>query len=114
MDIIAKKFSNGQTISLNDHSKYVADKSLELFDSIVTEKGNNIEVFRELLYLSALFHDIGKCSKSFQDYILGKKTEETFPHNYCGYIYFNNLISFSIFFNQYKKIIGKIILYHPI
>lgn len=62
MDLIAKKFSNGQTISLNDHSKYVADKSLELFDNIVTEKGNNIEVFRELLYLSALFHDIGKCS----------------------------------------------------
>lgn len=112
MDIIAKKFSNGQTISLNDHSKYVADKSLELFDSIISEKGNNIEVFRELLYLSALLHDIGKCSKSFQDYILGKKTEETFPHNYCGYIYFNILISFSIFFNEYKNIIGKIILYH--
>lgn len=112
MGIIAKKFSNGQTISLNDHSKYVADKSLELFDSIIIEKGNNIEVFRELLYLSALLHDIGKCSKSFQDYILGKKTEETFPHNYCGYIYFNNLISFSIFFNEYKNIIGKIILYH--
>lgn len=112
MDIIAKKFSNGQTISLIDHSKYVADKSLELFDSIIIEKGNNIEVFRELLYLSALLHDIGKCSKSFQDYILGKKTEETFPHNYCGYIYFNSLINFSIFFNEYKNIIGKIILYH--
>lgn len=102
MDIIAKKFSNGQTISLIDHSKYVADKSLELFDSIVTEKGSSINFIRELLYLSALFHDIGKCSKSFQDYIRKSNTEETFPHNFYGYIYFNNLISFSTF-NEYKR-----------
>lgn len=36
IDLIGKNFSNGQTISLIDHSKYVADKSLELFDSIVS------------------------------------------------------------------------------
>lgn len=110
IDLIGKKFSNGQTISLIDHSKYVADKSLELFDSIIIEKGNNIEVFRELLYLSALFHDIGKCSKSFQDYIRKSDAEETFPHNFYGYVYFNSLIQLT--FNWYNKIIGKVILYH--
>lgn len=110
IDLIGKKFSNGQTISLIDHSKYVADKSLELFDSIVTEKGSSINFIRELLYLSALFHDIGKCSKSFQDYIRESDAEETFPHNFYGYVYFNNLIQLT--FNWYNKIIGKVILYH--
>lgn len=110
IDLIGKKFSNGQTISLIDHSKYVADKSLELFDNIVTEKGSSINFIRELLYLSALFHDIGKCSKSFQDYIRESDAEETFPHNFYGYVYFNNLIQLT--FNWYNKIIGKVILYH--
>ena len=111
IDLIGKKFSNGQTISLIDHSKYVADKSLELFDNIVTEKGSSINFIRELLYLSALFHDIGKCSKSFQDHIRNSNTEETFPHNFYGYVYFNNLIQLTNS-NGYKKIIGKVILYH--
>lgn len=110
IDLIGKKFSNGQTISLIDHSKYVADKSLELFDNIVTEKGSSINFIRELLYLSALFHDIGKCSKSFQDYIRKSDAEETFPHNFYGYVYFNSLIQLT--FNWYNKIIGKVILYH--
>lgn len=104
-ELIAKNY-NDKTISLYDHSIQVADKSVELFDML----GIKDEELRWLCYITALLHDIGKCSKDFQKYIIGETNDYVY-HNVLGSFIVKHLLDFNGTIDA-EKLVNRVIMYH--
>jgi len=110
-NLLAKSEINGGT-TLIDHSKAVTNFTAFLFDRIINSKAEfsdayyTIEDLRDELIACAAMHDIGKCSKSFQDFITNKKNDNKtyddglekkdnlITHNVIGWAYLNNYTNF--------------------
>lgn len=107
--ILAK--SDGTT--LVDHSKAVTNFANFLFDSIIDSKAKfsdsndiTIKELRDELIACAAMHDIGKCSKSFQEFIKNErngnktyddgleKNDKLITHNVIGWAYLDNYTDF--------------------
>lgn len=111
-NLLAKSEINGGT-TLIDHSKAVTNFTAFLFDRIINSKAEfsdayyTIKDLRDELIACAAMHDIGKCSKSFQDFIKSKrnanktyddgleKKDNLITHNVIGWAYLNNYTDFS-------------------
>jgi len=110
-NLLAKSEINGGT-TLIDHSKAVTNFTAFLFDRIINSKAEfsdayyTIKDLRDELIACAAMHDIGKCSKSFQDFITNKKNDNKtyddglekkdnlITHNVIGWAYLNNYTNF--------------------
>ena len=81
-EILAK--SSG--ILLTDHSKRVSEVSLKILDKILSHPD---ERMYEIVRLSSLLHDIGKCNEIFQKLITKKlkKSKNKFHHNEIGWAF---------------------------
>ena len=106
--IFAKSKENGK-IKLVEHSIAVINASVYLFNQIIKEEINfndigkeSFKKFNQELILTAALHDIGKCSKKFQEklnkfeltddgnYMLPKTKKNSshfIPHNVSGWAY---------------------------
>lgn len=125
--IFAKSKENGK-IKLVEHSIAVINVSVYLFNQIIKEKINfndickeNFKKFKQELILTAALHDIGKCSKKFQEklnkceltddgnYLLPKTKKNSshfIPHNVSGWAYLY------YYCKNISDIIKNNILYH--
>lgn len=93
--LLAKSIKNGGT-TLIEHSTNTANIASYLCDFLNTK-----ETIKNITIITALLHDIGKCVKPFQDYILSldKEVEDVegivaeestiinYPHNIIGYAF---------------------------
>lgn len=93
--LLAKSIKNGGT-TLIEHSTNTANIASYLCDFLNTK-----ETIKNITIITALLHDIGKCVKPFQDYILSldKEVEDVegivaeestiinYPHNIIGYVF---------------------------
>ena len=109
--LLAKSEINGGT-TLIDHSKAVTNFAKFLFDKIMDSKAEfsdtyyTIKDLRDELIACTAMHDIGKCSKSFQDFIKRErnanktyddgleKNDNLITHNVIGWAYLNNYTNF--------------------
>ncbi len=109
-NLVAKKYSNGDVVSLYDHSIAVAEKSLEL-----AQKLNFNEEFKgkfeKSCYIAGLLHDIGKSAPSFQKYINGDDKVKYVYHNIMGALMLKNYLSTDANGDIIKCVI-KCALYH--
>ena len=123
-NLLAKSEINGGT-TLIDHSKAVTNFTAFLFDRIINSKAefsdanHSIKELRNELIACAAMHDIGKCSKSFQEFIKSKrnsnkvyddgleKNDKLITHNVIGWAYLNNYTDFS-------KEVKSAVLYHHV
>lgn len=125
--IFAKSKENGK-IKLVEHSIAVINVSVYLFNQIIKKEINfnsickeNINKFYQELILTAALHDIGKCSKKFQEklnkfeltddgnYMLSKTKKNSshfIPHNVSGWAYLY------YYCKNISDIIKNNILYH--
>jgi len=106
-NILAKSKVNGE-IRLTEHSIAVINVSAYLFKKIIKKEINfndfrneDIDKFYQELILTAALHDIGKCSKKFQEKLNNfnltedgnyipktkKETKQFIPHNVSGWAY---------------------------
>lgn len=110
-NLLAKSEINGGA-TLIDHSKAVTNFADFLFNEIIDSKAkfsdasHPIEELRNELIACAAMHDIGKCSKSFQEFIKSKrnanktyddgleKNDKLITHNVIGWAYLNNYTNF--------------------
>lgn len=110
-NLLAKSEINGGT-TLIDHSKAVTNFTAFLFDRIINSKAEfsdayyTIKDLRDELIACAAMHDIGKCSKSFQEFIKSKrnanktyddgleKNDKLITHNVIGWAYLDNYTDF--------------------
>lgn len=110
-NLLAKSEINGGT-TLIGHSKAVTNFTAFLFDRIINSKAEfsdayyTIKDLRDELIACAAMHDIGKCSKSFQEFIKSKrntnktyddgleKNDKLITHNVIGWAYLNNYTDF--------------------
>lgn len=110
-NLLAKSEINGGA-TLIDHSKAVTNFTAFLFDRIINSKAEfsdayyTIKDLRDELIACAAMHDIGKCSKSFQEFIKSKrnanktyddgleKNDKLITHNVIGWAYLNNYTDF--------------------
>ena len=82
MNFIAK--SDG--IDLYQHSKYVEEAALEILKQSVDDFKYN--KYKNIISIASLLHDIGKCTKSFQKYLLtSKSTKFKYLHNQIGWAF---------------------------
>lgn len=123
-NLLAKSEINGGT-TLIDHSKAVTNFANFLFNKIRDSKAEfsdayyTIEDLRDELIACAAMHDIGKCSKSFQDFITNKKNDNKtyddglekkdnlITHNVIGWAYLNNYTNFG-------KEVKSVVLHHHV
>ena len=110
-NLFAKSEINGG-ITLTDHSKAVTNFAHFLFNEIIDSKAKfsnanrPIKELHDELIACAAMHDIGKCSKSFQEFIKSKrnnnkvyddgleKNDKLITHNVIGWAYLNNYTDF--------------------
>lgn len=110
-NIVAKKNARG-TKNLLEHSIEIANISFNLASDICED-----EKIRWLCYISALLHDVGKSSNSFQEHIKEDKSmsEIFYPlHNILGACLISNFVETEDLYNinYINKVVAKTILYH--
>lgn len=104
MEIIAKTNPN---VSLIDHLKLVAETS----EMLASKLSDNEDIII-MSYIAGLFHDIGKCTRSFQEH-LTEGREDYATHNVSGYMFFKTLVS-DLKINSINALdsVSNVILYH--
>lgn len=105
--ILAK--SSGET--LYNHSIKVADLAKEMVEAITDDKN-----LISCVVISALFHDIGKCTNNFQKHLVENNFIDYIPHNILSASIFNNFINIKQDLSNNKnkeKIVRSILYHHP-
>lgn len=75
--------------SLKDHSV----KTAMIANNILECKGCNSESVKKIALIASIFHDCGKTSKSFQEYLTSTDGKVESPgHNSVGAVLFNNIV----------------------
>ena len=67
------KFNVDKPVSLSDHTKMVINLAVETAKNRIKTPDNSI---LSKIAIAAALHDIGKCSKEFQNYIIEKNSTD--------------------------------------
>jgi CRISPR-associated endonuclease/helicase Cas3 len=102
--------SNINGISLIDHSRYVSTKSLEILKSLGFD--SVYKKHEDIVKISSLLHDIGKCTELFQKMLNNKKGENKnkYLHNEIGWAFVTHYLKHK----DVKKIASNIYWHHGI
>jgi CRISPR-associated endonuclease Cas3-HD len=92
--------------SLKEHSV----KTAMVANAILEHKECNNESVKKIALIASIFHDCGKASKSFQEYLTSTDDVESPGHNSVGAVLFNNIVKLNN--KEYKNIIRDIIEFH--
>jgi len=111
--ILAK--SNG--VTLIEHSSYVAERALYILEEMYLEESDYYfdadekKVFIDIVKVSALLHDIGKCTTAFQENLKSKNEtrKDVFLHNEIGWAFLEKYLKFD---SSYKHFVTDCVLYH--
>lgn len=104
MEYIAK---TNPRIDLVEHLNRVADTAYMMAN--MASDNNDLKIAS---YITGLLHDLGKCTKNFQNH-LETGSEEYDEHNVMSYYFINKLVKkLEINTVDYKKYIEQVILYH--
>lgn len=106
-ELIAK--SNGY--KLVDHLLNTADKCVELAMEVTDSNNALYSKLVAASYLCGLFHDLGKSTRVFQDY-LNKTSDDTYSHSYMSAALFNKYIKTNFQDENIEKAVLKSILFH--
>lgn len=107
MEYLAKYDAQNGATSLKEHSIQTAIVT----NDIMNYYGCDSERVRKNSLISAIFHDCGKTSQSFQKYLLSTDDEEPSPgHSSAGAVLFSNIVELSN--REDEKIIRDIIEFH--
>lgn len=97
------------SISLKEHSV----KTAMVANNILKYKGCNSEDVKKITIIASIFHDCGKTSESFQEYLTSTDSDVESPgHNSVGAVLFNNIVKLDIDIAEHKNIIRDIIEFH--
>lgn len=111
--LLSKNNDRNGRINLYQHSINVANTAMKIaIDLIPKDEYNEYSQFIEEVYFSALFHDIGKCSTQFQEY-LENGNKDYIYHNILGASLIDNYLLFSNDRTK-KKILKTVLFHHPI
>jgi len=100
MSILAK--SDG--LELSYHSKYCAISALRIFRDSTSE--NYYKKFSKIIHIACLLHDIGKCTKSFQNFLINEETEAfEYSHNQIGAAFLSRYLKIDNDLNNETKIL---------
>lgn len=104
---LAKSKENGE-MTILEHLKRCAESCYENAKNI-----GATESVAQLAFISGLFHDLGKCKETFQEYLNGGKYEE---HSKASAYFFHEFVNIeellSTFNIEDKEIVVRSILYH--
>jgi CRISPR-associated endonuclease Cas3-HD len=103
-ELIAK--SDGT--SLIDHLELCASKCKSLSEKLNPSETN----LNELCYMVGLFHDVGKCFTSFQNYLFGNSKQCDLLHNEISYILISRYLKFNNE-NDFRLVLDSILFHHP-
>lgn len=107
IEYLAKFDENIGGTSLKDHSV----KTALIANDILKYEGCNSERVKKIALIASIFHDCGKTSKSFQEYLTSTDDKVESPgHNSVGAVLFNNIVILKN--KEDENIIRDIIEFH--
>lgn len=103
-------FAKSDGTTLKAHSIEVAKKAKELAEMLTNDK----EIIASTV-IAALFHDIGKCTKGFQEHLLNNTYQDYIPHNIlsASIVHTHLNIKCDESKNLINNIIRSILYHHP-
>lgn len=105
-----KILAKSSGLTLDTHSKIISVVSMILLNKIVMV-GDVLVRFKNIIELSALLHDIGKCTIVFQKFLYdtSKTTKNKFRHNEIGWAFLSKYLSNNI---EDRNLILNIVYWH--
>ena len=123
--MIISKLNGDENISLIDHTKMVINLAVETARQNLKEPNNDL---LSKIAIAAALHDIGKCSKDFQEYIINKNSGtnaegiEIYPlkkncnfyrHNSISWAFASSFVG-SLSTTKYSPIRSAILYHHTV